>query len=552
MNNSVVAIGLDAAEPWLMEAWMDAGHLPNMSSLREQGSYCRLENIEHYRAETPWTSFVTGCRPEKTGYWSPIRYHGSTGEPELIEAYDYEEHKPFYALGDDHRVAIFDIPQVKVCDNVNGVQMLAWGSHSPMGPSESKPASLFQEIVDAHGVHPGFDDDHATIIDLEDIERLRQQLESGIGRRSTACQDLLSREPWDLFLTIFSEPHSAGHFMWHLSQDNHPLYETLGKQSDDKMLSVFKAVDKAVGEILAKAPKDAYKVVFSAHGMDTNVMDLPSNLFLPEFLYRINFPGRYGLAKGTMGAALEPAVHHYQRDNWLWDVWLRKHDTNPLLGVLRQRLSHRYMRRLEPLLANAEVDLTSPFKLYEHYRNYLAWQPPVWYKSCWHQMKAFALPSFSEGYIRINLKDRDIHGIVDAADYDAVCNEVIEQLQTMVDARTQTPMVQKVMRTRTTGYETDPKLPDADIVVMWQEQYATDTVESSLVGRIGPFPYLRSGSHRNRGFMLAQGAGIAPGSTLPESSSFDLAPTILQLMGAPIPAHLDGTPLIKAPTMVGV
>ena len=68
MTNPIVAIGLDAADPVLLEEWLDAGHLPNLAKMRSDGGYGRLENIDHYKAETPWTTFLTGCMPKKTGY----------------------------------------------------------------------------------------------------------------------------------------------------------------------------------------------------------------------------------------------------------------------------------------------------------------------------------------------------------------------------------------------------------------------------------------------------------------------------------------------------
>ncbi|MCA1992686.1 MAG: alkaline phosphatase family protein, partial [Coleofasciculus sp. S288] len=161
MKKPVIAIGLDAAEPKLIEKWMSQGHLKNLRRLHEQGAYTRLKNLDYYRAETPWTTFLTGVSPEKTGYWSPIKFHKDTYDANLVEAYDYAEYSPFYALGEKYRVAAFDIPQTALSDRVNGVQLLAWGSHSPQTPSVSQPASLFRELVNKYGVHPGLHNDHA-------------------------------------------------------------------------------------------------------------------------------------------------------------------------------------------------------------------------------------------------------------------------------------------------------------------------------------------------------------------------------------------------------
>ncbi|MEO1693376.1 MAG: hypothetical protein AAFR63_17890 [Cyanobacteria bacterium J06631_6] len=48
MKKSTIVIGLDAAEPRLIEEWMAAGHLPNLSDIRQSGTYSRLNNTVNY------------------------------------------------------------------------------------------------------------------------------------------------------------------------------------------------------------------------------------------------------------------------------------------------------------------------------------------------------------------------------------------------------------------------------------------------------------------------------------------------------------------------
>jgi predicted AlkP superfamily phosphohydrolase/phosphomutase len=166
-------------------------------------------------------------------------------------------------------------------------------------------------------------------------------------------------------------------------------------------------------------------------------------------------------------------------------------------------------------------------------------------------MKAFALPSFSEGYIRINLQGREAQGLVAPSEYDAFCDELSQKLYRLTDARTGTPMVKEIIRTRQNPLDCDPKLPDADLVVIWQEEYATDIVDSPDFGRIGPVPHVRTGSHRSEGFIIAQGQGIEPGSSLPTGHALDVTPTILNLMEAPIPGYFEGKPLLETAVLAG-
>lgn len=544
MKTPVIAIGLDAAEPSVIEQWILENKLKNLASLREEGAYGRLQNFEAFSAETPWTTFLTGCSPQTTGYWSPLGFKEGTYDVETLAAYDYQDYPPFYALGEDYRVAVFDMPQTQLFESVNGPQMLAWGAHSPQVASSSSPVSLFQEVVDKHGVHPGLHKDYALCLDIKTTKGLQKVLKTGISRRSAICQDFLEQENWDLFLTVFGESHAAGHNFWQLSQPDHPLYNALSSQvSVDPLLDTFQAIDRAIGEIISKAPRETRVVVFSAHGMGPNTMDLPSTTFLPELLYRFSFPGQCALAKGDKTKPVPPIITHMKHKWWERHVWGTKEDTNFLRKLLRQTTPNQIFKYIERFIDNPDGKaLISPFQLSKKSR-IVPFEPATWYAPLWPSMKAFALPSFSEGYIRINLEGREPNGIIAPSEYNQICDEIINHIKQLKDSRHGIPMAKEIIRTRTSPYDTNPKFPDADLVICWQEDYATDVVDSPIFGRIGPVPHYRSGSHRSEGFILAKGEGIIPNSELPKGHALDLSPTILNLMGAPIPDYFEGSPL---------
>lgn len=544
MKHPVIAIGLDAADPVLLETWMAQGYLKNLQRLRQQGTYGRLTNIEYYKAETPWTTFLTGCLPAKTGYWSPIKFFEGTYTAKAVEAYDFSEFPPFYALGDDYRVAVFDMPQSQLRQDANGPQVLAWGAHSPQTPTHSMPTDLLGNLRRQFGEHPALHKDHGDWWDQAYLTRLRQSLQVGLERRVTVCQDLLQQESWDLFLTVFGETHSAGHDFWFQSQPDHPLYP-YRQLDDDPMLEIFERVDQAIGEILAVAPDDAHVVVFAAHGSGNNTTDVPSMLLLPELLYRYSFPGQGLLPIGQVGTPVPPPITRPQRINWQEEVWRQIYHPNPVKRLLRRWASDRVNSQIDRVLRKLKPKAKQTILSHlSRPKGPLVWQPTMWYEPLWSQMKAFALPSFSEGYIRINLKGREPAGIVTPAEYDAVCNEITAHLQQLTNPRTGQPVVKKVVRTRQSAGDRDPKLPDADLVVVWDDSPA-DVMDSPQFGRMGPVPYRRTGSHRARGFLAARGPGIEAGSTLPEAHAVNLAPTLLSLMGAPIPDYCDGKPLIS-------
>jgi predicted AlkP superfamily phosphohydrolase/phosphomutase len=147
--------------------------------------------------------------------------------------------------------------------------------------------------------------------------------------------------------------------------------------------------------------------------------------------------------------------------------------------------------------------------------------------------------------VRINLRGREAAGIVRADDYDAECARVTEFLRRARHGRTGRPLIREVLRTRRSADDDDPRHPHADLVVVFEED-PVDVVDSPDVGRIGPVPFYRTGGHTARGFAIATGPAIAPGGRLPDCEVVDLAPTILEMLGAPVPGHYDGRSWLAA------
>lgn len=549
---ALIAIGLDAADPTVLEAWMAAGHLPTLARLKQQGCYGHLSNTEHYRAETPWTTFISGQAPEKTGYWGPIKYDASTYSVTEVGAYDYGENPPFYALGDRRKVIAFDIPQSALSDAVDGIQVLGWGAHSPMTASHSTPEEALAKIIAKHGEHPAFLKDFAECRNVHALTRLQRSMSVGIERKANICASLINEEDWDFFLTIFGETHTAGHYMWHLSQPDHPLHCMVEAGAEDLMLKTFMEVDQAIGKILAASPQPANVVIFAAHGMGANVMDVPSMVFLPELMHRYSF-GKAAIAPGKTTDPLPPIETTFdQKRGWLGEIWNRRVPLNGASRWLRAKMPVRIQKPLDSLLTNLLPPGLSCPTVLEKQGDSLFWQPAKWYEPLWPKMKAFAIPSYSEGYIRINVKGREANGVVEAAEYEAVCAELTDLLQKTTDGRTGQPLVDRVVPMRQDPFDSNPKLPDADLVVLWNEAIPSDVMDTLSHGRIGPVPHHRTGSHRAHGFLMAAGPDINKATFKGNGHALDLAPTLLGLLGVDPGQPLSGQSLFEKETVVSV
>lgn len=537
MRHPVIAICLDSAEAALVERWAAEGKLPTLAHLMASGSYGRTQGGGIDFSDIVWSTFYTGCWQEKTGFWHHVAFDPKTYHSKLTNC-DYERTPPFYALGEAYRVAAFDLPKTRLRDDVNGIQVLGWGAHSPYSPTTSQPADVIERIKAKHGLHPALRRDFARGWRKSSVARLLSRCLKGINLRAQVCIDLLEQEQWDLFLTAFGEMHSVGHCTWHISDDRHPIHREFANLLGGRnpQLEIYQATDRALGMIFERAPANARLVVFSQEGMTSNNLDLPNMAILPEVLYRLSFPGRVGLISGSAGPNSPPPDRILWPANlsWVRSVYKTKADDNALRRFIRKSFLMEAGHRIEQLLFGESDGPQYPYRFKPY------WHPGMWYSPHWHRMRAFVLPGQADGLIRINLQGRERDGIVALDHYEAECQSITEQLMQLRDPRTSMPVVTEVIRTRQGSAIFEPGGLAADLVVKWDAEIMIDVLDHPTLGRFGPFSFRRTGNHTDHGFVVASGPGIPAGQQIKEASWVDVAPLILDLMGAPIPDHMDG------------
>ena len=520
MPAPVIALALDAMSAPLLESWVAAGLLPTFARLFREGTYARLASNELNRVENAWLALLQGCTAQCGQEWGHQDYQpGEYGFKER-PGYDFRRFPPFYEVAGGVRLALLDIPFARLVPGDRGVQALGWGVESNQSQRQSSPPGLMAELIARHGDHPVYgmrvqtQDGVVTtsyrmpcVYDVPGLERIRDQLIGAAGQRTEVIKDLMRRGEWDLLLGTFAEVHTAGHVFWHTSQP-HVLAPPGAKR--DFLLEVVQAADRSLGDILREAPPDAQVVIFSPHGMQQNAFDLNTMLFLPELLYRWS-TGNAALAEGTPGAAI-PAMDFSR--HWREEVW-------------------------DLRTAHGEQVLESPAKQ-EARRDPLDWDPANWYREQWPRMRAFVLPGYSEGMIRINVAGRDGPGGIAPESYASVCDELCEMLMQVTDARTHAPIVANVVRMRAHPDDVPANGAPADLIVEWRDNAVGNVVEHPRHGRIGPVPYFRTGGHTAEGFFLACGAGFAKGERLEPLTLPDVTATLMTQLGAELPAHYEG------------
>jgi predicted AlkP superfamily phosphohydrolase/phosphomutase len=551
----VIAVGIDAGSIDLIEQLVAEGSLPHLAQLRERSVRVPLESEPAHRHGVVWPQFVAGADAELAGEW--LRF---TIDPSTYEAFQtgarhtIAGHAPFWEPVTP-RVVTLDVPGTTVMGP--GVHVTAWGASAPLHPRASQPPGLLRELDRRFGVHPGFGQEYdCGWHDPARLDRLTNALVIGARRRGDIAVELMDRDDWDLMLTVMSESHSASEIMWHAVDGEHPLaqFDAHARQRLDR---VYGAIDAAIGNIADHAPRDAAIVVFSLDGMRTNDGDLPSMVLLPELMHRLHF-GRAMVRDSDVEAWRRvgcPAVVPPRGRPWRHDLDARlivpphrpwTHVVPGYQGLRRTTFGRRVLERVKgetlgalglpipaespdgPEALDAQRESVDAVQFIDNYRPYRS------------AMRAFALPTFADSYVRINLVGRDAHGIVPIDEFEAELQAVEDMIRACRDVRTGAPIADRIERVAPDdpfGARSDRY---GDLHVEWSGP--TDAIEHPEVGVIGPFPFNRTGAHHAVGFAWLSGKGLEP-ATLGPRRVQDLPPTLVRLLDDHAPLPPAGVPI---------
>jgi predicted AlkP superfamily phosphohydrolase/phosphomutase len=172
----------------------------------------------------------------------------------------------------------------------------------------------------------------------------------------------------------------------------------------------------------------------------------------------------------------------------------------------------------------------------------------------WSQTRAFSTEMNTLPAIWINVRGREPNGIVaPSQEYDRVREEIIDSLSRFFDPQTGQRVVARAHR-REELYH-GPYLEEAPDLILelgLDNQYTYTCLSSRGRRDPGPIRVLdrgewmgakgqsMNGSHRRRGvFLFANGPELS-GQQLGPLSIIDMAPTILQFLGVPVPGDMDG------------
>jgi predicted AlkP superfamily phosphohydrolase/phosphomutase len=164
----------------------------------------------------------------------------------------------------------------------------------------------------------------------------------------------------------------------------------------------------------------------------------------------------------------------------------------------------------------------------------------------WDKSKAYSFGRHL-GSIYVNVKGREPEGIVEpGSEYEAVRDEIEQLAYDFRDPRTGKKLIGQVLR-REEIYNGPHVDKGPDLILRPKEPSdiffgLADFGHRATVSTV----YRYSGMHRDHGMLVMNGPGVRQGCEINGAVIHDIAPTILHVMGLPVPTDMDGRVLEDA------
>jgi predicted AlkP superfamily phosphohydrolase/phosphomutase len=531
MNPSakIVFLAMDAGDKFLIQNWARDGTLPTMHSLLARGLVGETMSVEGLYEGSTWPSFYTGVTPARHGFHRLTQINPGTYEFYRCYPGEFIKREPFWnhLSSAGRKVAILDIPLSGISKGLNGIQMVEWGSHDGVYGFHTWPRELKGDVIKRFGNHPMKKSCDSYRRSPQDFCRFRDHLIEGVKKKCELTIHYMNKGEWGFFAQVFTEGHCAGHQCWHLHDPAHPNYDRkIVSLTGDPIREVYRAIDSAIGRILAHVDENTLVFFLATHRMAHNV---GGDFLLEKILEKLNLLKKWPAAAPLKQQGMIKQIHNVAKGQW-------------------QKLPNPVKATLKPAL----------FPLYNSAKRWVVGEdlPQISSRMDLKHCKCFPHENGNLiSGIRINLLEREPSGLIKPGkELKDFCQELSEDLLNIVDRDSGKPMVKRVIKTSDflEGEYID-HLPD--LLVEWNEDKLIGSkgvsddkscwlqLTSEKIGMVeGEYTYCRTGDHRPEGLFIVFGPGINPGAIGRTISIMDFAPTFLNLFGLTIP-DLDGKPI---------
>ncbi len=504
----VFIVGLDGATFDLILPWIKEKRLPSLSHMTENGVYGELKSTIPILTPAAWSSFMTGKNPGKHGIVGFFTREKDSYAVKVVNSTDRSAREIWTILSEKgKKVGIINVPLTYPPKSVNGF-MISGMMTPPKSDNFTYPTLLKEKVEKVVGGSTL--DPLLTSLEREDV--FINELFGSTEKLAEISLLLFEKQELDLFMVVFNSTDYIQHRFWKYIDPHHPEYKAENSVGYREMfLKFYQKIDEILGNFLKMVDERTTVIVMSDHGagplhkyihvnswlMQTGLLKLRKRLTtrIKRFFYKIG-------------------INPIEIVNTLFSIHL---------GNIRIKTN-----RTDKKLQNISTKLFMSFLDVN-----------------WSKTKAYSMGS---GIIYINLKGREPSGTVSLGqEYESLREHITARLYELKDPETGEFVIEKVYKKEEifTGSCIDT-LPD--LVFIPKPGYTTFEEHGFAANSVITQSKSVSGTHKLNGIFIMKGDGIKKNTTLQETSIMDVAPTILYLLGLPIPTDMDGRVLEEALT----
>lgn len=478
-----LVLGLDGGTFDLLDPLMEAGDLPFLRSLTEQGVKAPLTSVYPAKTIPAWYSFATGLDPGELGIFGFTEPDGAPGHSRLVNSF-----RPAEAVWDrlsrlGRRVGVVNFP-LRSGYPVHG--FILPGMFSANSPTY--PGSLRAEVEgEIGGAYPSelsvFHEGHRDAWVAEATRSVEQ--------RARAAAALASRHRPDFLFALFRETDRLQHQLW--TELDRPV-----DQIPADLRDFYRTVDRACANVdraFRAAGGPAVTFVISDHGHGKIESDFLTNRWLAEegFLVFRNAPDPWSR---RLFARLMPAAQRLPGFRSL---------TPRVAALISEGRGARFANRL---IGDASFERAT-------------------LQIDWNRTVAYSYPVPEGIYLNPSLS---------ASERGTVLARLRSRLRAYPEARIEVFDPSDLYQGR--HFEHAPSLL-IRVDGMRTEPRMDFSYPTPLI-RQRPEYFCGSGTHRMDGILIGAGDGIRPGAEVGAVRLIDVAPTILDGMGIEPPAGWSG------------
>jgi len=507
-DRKIFIVSLDGATFDVLRPLARQGYLPNLEKMMTQGVAADLESVIPPVTAPAWTSFMTGKSPGKHGIFDFTRFDPLDRTTKLNNARHIRSKTLWQILSEKgKRVIVLHLPYTYPPYEVNGVMVSGWDAPS-VEVNFTYPIGFRKEIFEKIP-------DYGSAVDLslwnflptrsdEQFKQFVSKLMCSFRQGFELASYLLQNKNWDVCMVHFQQTDWIQHKLWNYIEDA-CTNSTNRSSRVERVRECYREFDRGVGELLQRVePLQAMTIVLSDHGFGRHRGAITPNFFLRK-----------------------------------WGYFHLVDDTQTRLRDVFRRSRFRPVRRLYDFSAHIKHSLFDR-RQSKKYRSWgeLANEELPQQKSLidWTRTSVAAVEGSETAHLFVNVIGRGSQGIVQPGpEYEHLISELIAKFQQIHYPRIGAKLVARVAR----GSEIYPRSQDdvllPDIILIPEDGYGFSLSVSDVPPKIS-----NEGSHRHNGVLLIQGEGLNRSVENFRPNLIDIAPTVLHLLGLPVPTDMDG------------